>query len=333
MATIFNENSIRPRKLINKQQRYISDDVKYLLKEKKRFVRIHCPACGSKKEHLEFYKRGFRYSKCDICQTVYMNPRPTIRIITNFLARSKNYKYWNDVIFPASEQTRKQNIFKPRVDRVLKICKRHRIPTKQIIEVGCGFGTFLEELKARNVFSSMIGIEPTPNLAMTCKKKGIETINKTIEEIPAKSLKANVVVCFEVIEHIFSPSQFLSACHNILNDNGIIIITCPNVKGFDMQTLGIVSDTIDHEHLNYFHLDSLNLLLKKVGFEVIENQTPGVLDADLVRNKILEKKFKLQDPFLQIILLDQWDKMGTNFQKFLQENLLSSNMWVVAKKL
>jgi len=261
-----------------------------------------------------------------------MNPRPTIHIITHFLANSKNYKYWNDVIFPASEQARKQNIFKPRVDRVIEICKRHKIPTNKIVEVGCGFGTFLDEVKKRKVFSSTIGIEPTPNLAESCKKKGIETINKTIEEIPVGFLKADVVVCFEVIEHIFSPEKFLLACHDILNNKGVIIITCPNVKGFDIQTLGTISDTIDHEHLNYFHLDSLEILLRKTGFDVIEKQTPGVLDADLVRNKVLEKKFKLNDPFLQMLLFDRWNEVGMNFQKFLQENLLSSNMWLVAKK-
>ena len=34
-------------------------------------------------------------------------------------------------------------------------------------------------------------------------------------------------------------------------------VTCPNVEGFEILELGVIADTIDTEHLNYFNPRSL----------------------------------------------------------------------------
>jgi hypothetical protein len=111
------------------------------------------------------------------------------------------------------------------------------------------------------------------------------------------------------------------------------MLTCPNGEGFDIDTLGIASDSVDHEHLNYFNPNSLSQLLASSGLDVLESFTPGKLDAELVRNKVLEGVFDLIDqPFLQKVLIDEWDQRGAAFQDFLVATGASSNMWIVARK-
>jgi 2-polyprenyl-3-methyl-5-hydroxy-6-metoxy-1,4-benzoquinol methylase len=281
---------------------------------------------------LKYQKYSLTFCECIHCKTVYTNPRPTEKILSDYYKKSKSYKYWNEVIFPASEKKRRKNIFKPRVDKILSLCKKHSVHTGKLVEVGAGFGTFLSEMATRKAFSSLIAIEPTPSLAETCRKKGIKTIESTIEEVPPNTIKADVAVCFEVIEHLFSPTSFLISCNKILKQGGMMVIACPNIFGFDIQTLGTISDTIDVEHLNYFNPNSLSYLLESTGFAVVEKQTPGVLDADLVRSKVLSGKFSLRDSFLKTVLFEKWEKVGSSFQEFLQRNLLSSNMWIVAIK-
>ena len=110
-------------------------------------------------------------------------------------------------------------------------------------------------------------------------------------------------------------------------------MTCPNIHGFDNMVLKQISDTIDHEHLNYFNPKSTSLLLKNCGFTIIEISTPGKLDAELVRKKVINKEFHLDDqPFLKNILITEWNRVGENFQLFLAENLLSSHLWIVSQK-
>jgi hypothetical protein len=119
-----------------------------------------------------------------------------------------------------------------------------------------------------------------------------------------------------------------------LNENGLLIITCPNGSGFDIEILRTESDSVDHEHLNYFNPKSIKHLFEKNKLEILEIITPGELDAELVRNKVLSNKINLNSqPFLKKVLIDEWDLLGEKFQQFLIDNKLSSNMWVVAKKI
>jgi hypothetical protein len=99
--------------------------------------------------------------------------------------------------------------------------------------------------------------------------------------------------------------------------------------------LGKLSDNVrDPNHLNYFHPKSLGHLLQRCGFNVIEVMTPGKLDAELVRKKILSGKFDVSNrPFLKYILIDRWEAVGEAFQRFLADNGLSSHLWMVAKRV
>ena len=81
------------------------------------------------------------------------------------------------------------------------------------------------------------------------------------------------------------------------------------------------------EALN-IHLDNLS---EKGAMEDVINALE--LDVDLVRNKILDKKINLDiNPFLKDIIINNYDTKGNEFQKYLINNNLSSNMWVVAQK-
>jgi len=184
------------------------------------------------------------------------------------------------------------------------------------------------------VFEKIVAVEPTPDLAETCRERGLNVIEKPIEQIQLDSSELfDVVASFEVIEHLFSPGEFVDNLVNLLKPGGLVITTCPNGKGFDVETLGTVSDTVDHEHLNYFNQGSLTRLLDEAGLEVLESFTPGVLDADLVRNKVLAGEFELSNqPFLNRVLIDEWADAGSAFQNFLVQQGLSSNLWIVARK-
>ena len=108
-------------------------------------------------------------------------------------------------------------------------------------------------------------------------------------------------------------------------------MSCPNGKGFDINVLKQKSQAVDSEHVNLFNTESIKLLLSNTGYKVVSVFTPGRLDAEIVREEAIKKKFKL-DKFLKNILIDNWNLIGWEFQNFLAENNLSSHMWVVAQK-
>jgi len=331
------EEDIRPEQLMRENKRLRLEDAKRLLENADRFEKIPCPACGSKNYAALFKKDGFNFVECGKCGTVFINPRPTLEMLSEFYATSKTWKHWNDKIFSSSEEARRKQIFIPRAQRVAELCRKHGAGKKALLDAGAGFGIFCEEIKRLSVFQKVVAVEPSHNLAETCRGKGIDVIEKPIEEVRPEDLgpeEISVVTSFELIEHLFSPKDFVESCARLLPKGGLFIITTPNIWGFDLLLLGEVSDNIAGPgHLNYFQPESLGLLLEKCGFEVIESITPGKLDAEIVRKKALSGEFDVSDkPFLKKALVDEWNSLGEAFQRFIAENGLSSHLWVVARR-
>ena len=329
----FKESDIRPSELMNEQAKRLAVDIERLLKHKSNFIQVVCPACDCCESDFVFEKHGLEFVVCKVCETVYANPRPRPEHLEEYYRNSENYAYWNQHVFPASEVARREKIFKPRVQKVVDICQKYQVTTNTILEIGAGFGIFCEEIKKTNLFKRIIGVEPTPDLANTCRKRGVEIIEEPIENINFDNIKIDIVVNFEVVEHLFNPKEFLEKCYQLLVPGGILIITCPNSKGFDIATLAEKSSAVDNEHLNLFNIKSLVSLIQRCQFEVLETQTPGRLDAELVRNQVILGNYNLEgQPFLQEVLVDSWDTLGKAFQDFLVDSKLSSNMLIVARK-
>ena len=325
------EENIRPDSLIRENHKLLLEDIQQLMTHSDEFVDVSCPACESNNYQFEFEKRGFNFVQCKECETYFINPRPSFELSLDFYENSKCIKHWKE-IFSATEKVRRNEIFIPRAKRVVELCNKYRSPTDVLLDVGAGFGTFCEEITKLNAFKKVIAVEPSKDLAEACRQKNVAVIEKPIEKVELNTISA--ITCFELIEHLFRPKDFVQACAKRLSKGGLFIITTPNIKGFDLLTLGKLADGITGpNHLNYFHPKSLSRLLINCGFEIIQVLTPGKLDAELVRKKILADEFDvLNQPFLKHMLIDQWETTGKSFQNFLAENILSSHLWIVAKK-
>lgn len=329
----FKENDIRPKDLEGGKLAALDADLRRLSGWRDGFTHVGCPACDAEIGAHEFDKYGFRFERCGRCDTVYMNPRATPEILSEFYSHSVLYQYWNDHIFPASRGARMERIFRPRVERILELCTQWGVRPNVLIEVGAAGGMFCEEALRSGGFERVIGIEPGVAQAATCRSLGIEVVESLLEHATGLEKVAQVVTSFETIEHVHSPRDFLAHCRRLLVPGGLLVLTCPNYAGFDIMTLGTLSDSLDAEHINLFNPESLRGLVERSDFELLDISTPGELDAELVRNKALDGSFSLDDqPFLCKILIDEWERLGAPFQAFLRMQRLSSHMWLVARR-
>lgn len=328
------ESDIRPDELAALIEQYAREDKQYLTERQRDFVTVPCPACGAAEGSYRFDKFEIRYEECRSCRTVFASPRPTAEILKEYYRRSKNYRFWNSHVFPASEEARRKNIFGPRVEMLEEYCVRFEVRRGVMLEVGAGFGTFCQEVIRRRLFDRVIAVELTPDLAERCRRRGIEVIESPIEEVAPEVVKADVLASFETIEHLFNPYQFLTACRQRINPGGVLVLSCPNMLGFDTMTLGPLSKSVGGEHLNLFNPRSMARLLSRAGFEVLSLDTPGKLDAELVRKAIFDGRYTVKDqPFLAYVLLDEWETLGDPFQAFLSAHGLSSHMVAVARNI
>ncbi len=333
IETPIREDEIRPDELCPAHLAAMARDIERLKAQRAQFVTVACPACGESSDTVRFEKYTFQYIGCAHCETLYMNPRPSPELMASHYADSENYRYWVTHLYPASEAKRRENIHRPRLRRIVSSCDDFSIPRSVLLEVGAGFGTFAALAKETGAFERVVAVEPTPELAQACRNHTVQVIEKSLEEISDEIDQVDVAVAFEVIEHVFSPSRFLDQMARLLRPGGLLVLTCPNGLGFDVMLLGSESHAVDPGHLNLFNPQSLRLLVQARGLDVQEVDTPGQLDAELVHKAIDEGRFALSDDsFLRRVLVDEWDRLGGPFQKFLAENGLSSHMYLVARR-
>lgn len=327
-------DEIRPDALKRGQIEAYERDLARLRERLPEFVVVACPACEGRESQPAFQKYGLQFQRCQRCRTLYMSPRPTPAIMAAYYNQSENYKYWAEHIFPASEPARRDKIHRPMLQHVVAACDRYGVARKLLVEVGPGFGTFAALASESGTFECVVAIERTPEMAAACRKRGVTVIEQAVEDVSLAELgQADVVVSFEVIEHLFDPKAYLQAAARLLRSGGLLLLTCPNGEGFDTATLGANSPAVDSEHVNLFNPESLAGLLARAGFEPIEVATPGRLDAELVRDAALEGRLDLSsNPLLRAVLIEQWDQLGQSFQAFLAANRMSGHLRVLARR-
>ncbi len=167
-----------PGELLKLQEQAYAIDIKKLKEQMSSFVKINCPACGSKQNKNFFKKYDFNFKLCQKCETIFMSPRPSQKIMDEYYRDSENYKFWAEYIFPKSEKIRKNEIHKLWINRIINFLKKYKLPHKSLLEVGSGYGTFGSLVASSNFIKEYVGVEPTPELAEICEKRKLSIIKK-----------------------------------------------------------------------------------------------------------------------------------------------------------
>jgi len=325
------ESDIRPESLLKRYLELSEQDAKLCFAEIPRRD-IPCVACESEELVREFEKNGFAYSSCQNCGTLFQSPRPSIEAFEAFYRNSVSSRYWAEEFFPAVAEARREKIFRPRVDRLRNICSAKAIVIEQLIDVGAGYGIFLDEWRNSNPVTQLLAVEPSSLLAAECREKGFEVVEEIAENVSGYNNYADLVVCFEVLEHVYDPLTFVQTLTGLVKPGGYVFVSTLCVDGFDIQTLWDKSNSIfPPHHINFLSVAGFERLFVRAGLVDIDVSTPGQLDVDIVRNAIKREPDLLNGQrFLQRIATD--NDMAVNFQKFLVANRLSSHAWVIGKK-
>lgn len=325
---------IRPQSTASVREQAVKADIDFLLQYQQEFVNVPCFFCAGSENSCLYEKHGFKYVRCSACGAIFMNPRPPMEVLRDFYQSSCNYRVWGDITIPLTNQLRAVNFFEPRVERLLTFCDCLALPRNLLLDVGGGYGAFAELLTQRKLFERVLVIEPSADLAKLCRGKGLEVFEDFFENFSVHDVVADVVTAFEVIEHTYDPKAFLHRIFQVLRPGGLVMLSCPNVEGFETLMLKEQSSTVCHEHLNYFTPHILMQMMKNSGFEIVDICTPGQLDADVVRQALLAETLKQEDNlFFVKVLVQEWEKTGHVFQTFLTENLLSSHMLAIGKRV
>lgn len=114
-----------------------------------------------------------------------------------------------------------------------------------VLEVGCGQGHFLKRI---NGVYRAAGIELNLHAAALCQEIGLRVSGLDLKEV---NESFDMVVAFEVLEHVDSPHEFLSQALNRVRSGGYLMLAVPDPDGYFSEADRVLLDMPPHHVLSF----------------------------------------------------------------------------------
>jgi len=309
---------LKPIGSVERYNELLKSDIKDFMFMNKSMIEISCPVCFSEYKQLWGEKYGFNFVCCDECGFVFVNPRPSSSDMINYYENSKASAFFQSNIIAPTEQNRIELIVKPRLSYI-----DEKYPFKgKWLDIGCSSAILLAEAKKSGW--DVVGLDFEKNAIAAAERKGVSMLDQPIESLGIK-FEFHLITLFEVLEHLSNPREVLEACYAATVKSGSIIITVPNIEGFEFESLGVNHTNIcPPSHLNYFSPSTLSRLLLDVGYDITDIETPGYLDVDNVRSAMLSKTITTTgNKFIDLVLMSN-EPLGERNREALQRIISST---------
>jgi len=299
-----------------------------------------CPACGSnEKRGLELFHDKYGVVECDHCLTRFVNPCPSIEALTYYYNECSCNAMLGSLL--RSRHGTGNQILSERTAFIVDLLRKNYVDKKliKVLEVGCNSGIFLSELKDAvlehipdkqfefyGIDIDRTAIEKNVDSEITLEAMSVESYAKS------RSEKFDLILHFELIEHLADPFTFMKSIGAIMTSGGLHHFHTPNANGLDNAAIGynefrpLAHGIFPPMHLQAFTPMNIPSFALRSGFKLVQLDTPGNFDIDIVRNFLNDDKsiFKfakeISDDYLAI------------FQEWLKVLGASSHMRVTLKK-
>lgn len=174
----------------------------------------------------------------------------------------------------------------------------------RVLEVGCSVGHVTEHLVAAG--NTVVGVEIDRQAAEAALAwaSNVHVVDLDVQPLSQiESGRFDVIMLGDVIEHLRDPLTTLRDLLTLLDDDGRLIVSVPNVSHIDIRLMLLegnweyqLDGLLDDTHLRWFTNKSLRRLLARLGFtaqrveRVIQGIgasglpiTPGLHSPDVIR--------------------------------------------------
>ncbi len=233
-----------------------------------------CPACGSKEISYKLKtvdysisKEDFELWNCGQCTFLFTQNVPSQKNIAPYY-KSEEYISHSDT---------KKGIVNNLYHRVRTIMLQRKFKLVNsfaqqgtLLDYGCGTGYFPAFVKSKG--KSVKAIEIDADARAYAKSKW----DLTVEEPSAlydgtfSEESFAVISLWHVLEHLYDPQMYMKRFHQLLQENGTLIIAVPNHSSIDAQYYKEYWAAYDvPRHLWHFNPKSFEEFAKANGFELL----------------------------------------------------------------
>ena len=253
---------------------------------------------------LEVSKEEFTIVRCRNCGLLYLNPRPSKDLLGTFYptvyyppvqaksrpkfqqqakqisAQIKRWVLEDYYGYPSTVVNKWLRLFRKILlwpDKTLREVKGRRpLPWRgegKVLDVGCGAGGNLKTLQDQGW--DPYGIEISEVAAAHARELVTKNIHAgTLESAPFSAKSFDLVLMSHSLEHLPSPVDALQRIHRLLKDDGLLVVSVPNLNSLEFKLFGPWWFQLDPpRHFYHFEKKSLTRALAQAGFRVHQART------------------------------------------------------------
>lgn len=192
-----------------------------------------CPYCKNKR-YKKLYStnvsvtEAYDLLKCTNCSGIRLSPMPsderqkTAYDLVYYGSGKKKFPGLIGIIFDYLQSTRYR-----------KFCDYLPVGAT-VLDVGCGSGTFVEELIRLGYDCS--GVElPGPAARRAAKIRGLKLYVGMLEDVTLPKKEFDFVVLWHVFEHLKDPRFAVNVIQGVLRENGTLVIALPNIQSLQSR--------------------------------------------------------------------------------------------------
>ena len=137
---------------------------------------------------------------------------------------------------------------------------------QQVLDLGCGTGPFLENLRAVGIQG--VGVDADSLAAEQAAASGLRVIRSDVLQFLKDSNDSfDGVFCSHLVEHLPFDAlvELVEGIARCLSPEGVLVMAFPNPESLDMQLFHF---WVDPQHVRFYHPRLIRAMLRHYGLEV-----------------------------------------------------------------
>lgn len=154
-------------------------------------------------------------------------------------------------------------------------------PETRCLDVGCGTGnSYAGELRKRGV--PYVGVDISSEAVRAARAAGLDArVIADASQLPFDDASFDLVLCIEVLEHLFAPHCAVTEIRRVLSPGGRLVVSAPNVAYWRMRAnlvFGLWNPAGDElaverpwrdPHIRFFTPKTMKRMLEMAGFSTV----------------------------------------------------------------
>ncbi len=227
--------------------------------------------------------KKYNLLQCQKCQIIFCE---NIFTQSDFIKVYDNLYNKEDTHYQKHSQTEFNKLMKNEPIKVglyrSNLIKKNVLNTscKSVLEIGSGIGLIGSYINQKNKNIDYLGIELDKEAFDKSQRLNINAINGDFTIMDKIDKTFDIIMLWEVIEHLQDLKLFIELAYKKLNNNGKIILSTPNynkIYNYPNRIEDAIYQDAPPVHLNFFTPNNLKNIFELISFtncKVIEKKYP-----------------------------------------------------------